>query len=222
MQEINLIKRKSTGSIGDLSISFENAVVGSKTFVDTGATKRVFTRGVIAGTPSVADGVVNDPTFGKCYRFNRYTYFNCTDLMQFSKGNYRIELDFVPINTDRINSVFRSGDYNGAGIKPGILLSLNQSPSSYFQAFCPYAGNFTRAYLNGQTNPSLVTQALEQIVLTKIGNILTIENKRTGIKTPNTIVSAATDSYLAFGASDDLSATYSFDGLLKRFQLFIL
>lgn len=221
MIEPNLMgSRKKQGSNG-LDITFELSAVGSRTLIDASPSKRVFTRTAIAGTPPVTDGVIDHPVFGKCYRFNGYTYFNCTDILQFSKGDYRIELDFVPNSNGRTNTVFRSGDYNSQGIRPGLLLTLNQFPANYFQAFCPYAAGFTRAFLENQTNPGLAMQVLEQMVITKKGTSLTIENKRTGAKTTTTIVPAATDTYLAFGASDDLTTTYSLDGLLKRFQLFI-
>lgn len=218
MLEPNLSKKKIAAGTA-LSISFENAVVGSQQLIDASASHRIFTRGVIAGAPggTETDGVYDHATFGKVYRFNGFTYFNCTDVLQHNNRNYRLEIDFVPRNKSRGNVIWRSGDYTSKGPQNGVLIVLNQDPNNYIQAFrCN--GGFQRSTIPG-TNDG---EVLEQVVITKINDNYTMLNKRTGITKLWNGFTVPSDTYLAFGAADDLSATYSFIGYLKKAVLTFL
>ena len=219
MLEPNLSKRRTT-SAAELSISFDDAAVGTQTFTDKGNGRRTFTRGVISGMPggTQADGVYNHVTFGKVYIFNGYTYFNCPNVIQHNNRNYRLEIDFVPRNSTKSNVVWRSGDFTGYGPKSGVLLVLNQDPANYIQAFRCNGGSWQRS-----THPSAYPgEVLEQLVITKNGDNYTILNKRTGISKTWNGLTITLDTYLAFGCADDLSATYAFIGYLKRCELFLL
>lgn len=220
MLETTLIRRKNNPSSPVLSISFEDSLVGSQVFTDKGTGNRTFTRGVIAGAPggTQADGVYNHVTFGKVYVFNGYTYFNCTNLIQHSNRDHRLEIDFVPRNSAKGNVIWRSGDYTALGPQPGALLVLNQDPANYIQAFRCNGLGFQRS-THPSSNPG---EVLEQLVITRLGDNYTLLNKRTGVSKTWNGFTVGSDTYLAFGAADDLSATYSFIGYLKRCELFLL
>lgn len=211
-----LLKKKITSTPPVLSIQFDSANVGDKTLVDNGTGGRTFVRHVISGSPT--DGVINDPTFGKCYQFTGLSYFDCANILQFSNKPYRLEVDFVPQSSAAAKALFRSGDYNAHGNQPGLLINLNQT-AQYFQAFLATGTTFARCYLGGASYPGSV---LEQMVLTKQNGTYTVKNNRTGVTSTYSDLTQPGDTYLAFGCSDDLSSTYAYIGLLKRFQLWLL
>jgi hypothetical protein len=215
-----LLKKKiAAGTVADLSLKFTNATVGDKKIIDSSVNARTFTRNLLAGSPNT-DGVVNDPTFGMCYNFDGYVWFDCSNLLQFSKGNYRLEMDFVP-KVSRYAVPFRSGDYSAHGIQPGLCIILNQTAGDYFQCFQTSVSGFQRMYLTPETNPG--GTVLEQMVLTKSGNNFSIYNKRLGITSNFAYtVSMTADSYLSLGVSDALTTSYSYIGLLKRLEIFLL
>lgn len=216
MQEGLLLKKKSAVSNAVLSIQFDSANVGDRNLIDNGTGARTFVRHVISGSPT--DGVINDPTFGKCYQFTGLTYFDCANILQFSNKPYRLEMDFVPQSSAASKVVFRSGDFNAHGNQPGLLINLCQT-AQYFQAFLSTGTTFTRNYLGGVSYPGAV---LEQMVLTKQNGTYTVKNNRTGVTSSYGDLAQPGDTYLAFGCSDNLGADLAFIGLLKRFQLFLL
>ena len=220
MQAAILLNKKkvSVATPADLSITFDNATVGDKTIIDQSANARVFTRATMGG--SAGDGVVNDPTFGMCYKFDGYSYFNCTNPLQFSKGNYRLEMDFVTKQTT-YGVPFRSGDYSAHGVQQGLCIILNQTAGDYFQCFFTNTLTYQRIYFTPETNPG--PTVLEKMVITKQGNTITIKNNRTGVQSSGTLsFTQNADSYLALGVSDALTTAYSFVGLLKRLEIFLL
>lgn len=216
MQSPLLLKKKTLGPPPVLSIQFDSANVGDKAIIDNGTGARTFVRHVISGSPT--DGVINDPTFGKCYQFTGLTYFDCANILQFSNKPYRLEIDFVPQSAAAAKVLFRSGDYNAHGNQPGLLINLNQT-TQYYQCFLSTGTSFSRDYLGGVSYPGAV---LEKMVMTKQNGFYTVLNNRTGVSTTYGDTAQPGDTYLAIGCSDDLSSTYAFIGLLKRLQLFLL
>lgn len=216
MLESNLNRKRNTSS-AILSINFETAAVGSKTFNDFGTGRRTFTRSLIAGSAG-NEGVVNHATFGKVYQFNGLVYFDCPDIIQHSNRDHRLEIDFVSQNKTRNNVLWRSGDFTAMGNRPGMLFVLNQDPANYIQAFTANGGgNWQRNTLPG-ANPG---EVLEQVVITRSGSLYTMFNKRTGqTRTYSAIITGA-DNYLAVGVADDFSTDTTFIGYLKRLELFL-
>jgi hypothetical protein len=197
-----------------VDINFEAEAVGSRIITDRGTLGIVFNRNVGSGTRT--DGVLNDPTFGKCYKFDGGTIFSGNKNPAIWNQHYRMELKFVNIGTNS-SSIICCGDYPGtAATHAGWELSPNQYPSTYMQMFLVTAQNqYTRLLLPG-TNPGQTV--LETIVVVRSGSTITMSNPRTGQSVSTTFDTGA-DYLMHVGGVYSLNYAAAFQGLLKSFTI---
>lgn len=197
-----------------VDINFEAESVGSRIITDRGTLGVGFTRNITTGTRT--DGVVDDPTFGKCYKFDGGVIFSGDKNPAVWNKQYRMELKFVNIGTNSANLIC-CGDYPGSGpTRAGWELAPNQYPSTYMQMFMVTAGNvYTRLLLPG-TNPG--STVLETIIVTRVGTTITMSNPRTGQSVTSTFDPGA-DYLMHVGGGYMLSYAGAFQGLLKSFTI---
>lgn len=197
-----------------VDINFEAESLGSQIITDRGTLGIVFKRNFSTGTR--ADGVINDPTFGKCYKFDGGVIFSGDKNPAIWNKQYRMELKFVNIGTNS-STVICCGDYPGSSVThAGWELSPNQYPSTYMQMFMVTAQNqYTRLLLPG-TNPG--STVLETIVVTRTNTTITMSNPRTGQSVTSTFDTGA-DYLMHVGGGYNLSYPNAFQGLLKSFTI---
>lgn len=206
-----------------LNIDFTNAAVGSQTFTDIGTGARTFTRHLI-GSGSTSDGVVNDATFGKCYKFTGNVYFSCSNVLQFSNINYKLTVNFVPQSNAAIEYLFMTGDYSASYEYKGASILLNQFAGQYIQYFqCqgtgPISQPYTRMYPGAITYPS--SPVLETVIITNQNGTTTLQDTRTNTSSSAASFNTTGDTYLYFGTSA-ITLQSSFIGLLKSLKIQLL
>lgn len=202
-----------------INVNFENLAVGSKNLVDYGTGKRTFTRTVLNGAGDTSDGVINDPTFGKCYKFTGNVYFSANTAVQYSTRNYILTCQFVPQSTN-MGYIFMTGDYPGGVEWAGSSVSLNQFASQYIQYFqCQGTGSpgapYQRLFPGNISNPGAV---LETVVITNNGGTISMVDTRTGTTSSAAYFNTGGDTYTVFGTTI-LQTNLSFVGLLKSFKI---
>ncbi|QXO10257.1 hypothetical protein pEaSNUABM37_00298 [Erwinia phage pEa_SNUABM_37] len=197
-----------------VDINFEAESVGSRLITDRGTLGVNLVRNVSTGTRT--DGVVDDPTFGKCYKFDGGTIFVGDKNPAVWNKQYRMELKFVNIGTNS-SSVICCGDYPGsAATHAGWELSPNQYPSTYMQMFMVTQQNsYTRLLLPG-TNPG--PTVLETIIVTRVGSTITMSNPRTGQSVTSTF-DTGNDYRMHVGGVYSMNYGAAFQGLLKSFTI---
>lgn len=103
------------------------------------------------GTPTESDGIVDHPTYGRCYRFNGNVWFDRGQVMPLDSMDYTVEFEFACDST-ALMSIFDSGNYPVSPVK-GTQLLVNQSAPTFMQIFRTTAGGaFQRCQPTG-TNP---------------------------------------------------------------------
>lgn len=149
MLEALLLKKKVAGGpwpSGEgtpiFNLDFTTGVVGTQLLYDT-VQARYLTRSVI-GSPSTADGYVDHPTYGRCYRFNGGVVFTNPANLALNSMNYLIECELASFDASTNYFVFGTGDYP---VSPhaGSSFTLNQFPATYPMWFqTTSAGSYRR------------------------------------------------------------------------------
>ncbi|AGX01725.1 virion structural protein [Erwinia phage PhiEaH1] len=210
MFESNLMGKKSGKIL--LDINFANATVGDKTIIDSGPLGIPLTRGVVAGGAN-GDGVVNDPTYGKCYYFDGYAYFqNLSPVLDLAGSNYELTIELALVGSGFM-CTFATGDYPAANnIKKGLELLHNQlsQPIQVFQT--TDAGAYQRTYGYGSAN----NQMLKLTVKEDSANI-TVSNNQNSNQAVAARFRTGGDSYLMLGTSHGL--VNRFTGYLKSLRV---
>lgn len=197
-----------------VDLNFEDESVGSQIITDRGTLGIGFARTTAAGART--DGVIDDPTFGKCYKFDGGTVFVGDKRPGVWNKQYRMELKFVNIGTNS-SSIICAGDYPGSvATQAGWELSPNQYPASYMQMFLVNAQNAFIRLLPTGTNPG--PTVLETIIVTRVGNTVTMTNPRTGQSAVTTFDTGG-DYLLHVGGVFSLNYGAAFQGLLKSFTI---
>ena len=209
--EVNLMGGQKKSKVV-LDVDFENAAVGDQTLTSKVGSFS-FARQQGSGTANGTDGVVNDPTYGKCYRFNGVTYFNEPSAKPgIWNKEYRITLEFQSLST-RAEAVFGTGDYNPTA-NIGSSLSINNYASQWVQYFM-CNGQYQRVLLNG-TRPTV----METIIITRRSTGVTIESPRTGQKNSYPDFNTLGESFFRIGTAQN--PAYCFTGLIKSLKIELL
>ena len=210
MFESNLMARKAKKVL--LDINFLNANVGDKFIVDSGPFSIPLTRAVVAGG-SNADGVVNHPTYGKCYFFDGYCYFqNMAAVLPLAANNYKLVIE-VAVNGGGQMCSFATGDYPAANnIKKGTELIHNQlgQPLQIFQT--TDAGGYQRTYANGSANGQLV-----KLTVTEDNSNITLLTDQSAQVSIAPRYKTGGDSYLMLGTNHVLGTRLN--GYLKSLKV---
>jgi hypothetical protein len=209
--EANLMgSRKKSNVVVD--IDFANAVVGDKT-LSSKIGGYNFVRKAGTGTANGDDGVVDDPTYGKCYRFNGVTYFEDAILRPgIWNKEYRITISFQSLSS-RAEAVFGTGDYNPSP-QVGSSLSINNYASQWIQYFM-CSGAYQRVLLDG-ARPAV----METLVITRRSTGITIESTRTGQKNTYPDFNTGGETFWRIGVAQN--PAYCFTGLLKSLKIELL
>jgi len=200
-----------------IDINFEDAQVGSRSIIDRGTLGVAFNRTVSGGVNN--DGVIDDPIFGKCYKFDGTSVFVGNKHPGLWNKQYRMELKFVNIGMNS-SQIICAGDYPYAGGQAaGWELATNQYPDTYMQMFLINANVvYTRLLLPG-TNPG--PSVLETIIVTRIGSVITMSNPRTG-QSVGVNFDTQADYLLHVGGGYVNNYSAAFQGLLKSYTVELL
>lgn len=217
MIELMLARAKrKVNSIYLVDIGFDDQPVGSKAIVNKGTYPLNLTRQVLSGNTD-QDGVVNHPTFGKCYFNTGYSYF-ADDAARINIYNkdYEINAEVAFSGTSGSGKVFSTGDYNGP-IKAGSVLVGNNASTQSFQYFQTNSqGSFLRVLLTDTP----VANTLERIRIRKVGSTITITNLRTGKTNSYTAFDTGGDSYFRLFATH--ATNNALNGYFKRLTIQLL
>ncbi|WBF04845.1 hypothetical protein [Erwinia phage vB_Ea277G] len=211
IMEANLLGGQKRSKVV-VDIDFEDAVVGSQVLTSKSG-NFTFGRKQGSGTVNGTDGVVDDPTYGKCYRFNGITYFeDPTGRPGIWNKEYRITLVFQSLAA-KAEAVFGTGDYNPTA-NIGSSLSINNYASQWVQYFM-CNGQYQRVLLNG-TRPTV----METIIITRRSTGVTIESPRTGQKNSYPDFNTLGETFFRIGVAQN--PAYCFTGLMKSLKIELL
>ena len=119
-----------------VDINFENDPVGSTMIYDRGDYGLSFTR---KGSSTTGSGVVDHPTLGKCFRFNRNIWFLANKKLNIYNKKFRI--DFKAIFEDTYCKAFSTGNVPLSQVtanqsyQPGMTLNIKQPNFAFFHYY---------------------------------------------------------------------------------------
>lgn len=209
--EANLMgMRKKSNVVVDIDFSAAN--VGDQTLFSKAGNFN-FVRKIGNGTANGTDGVVDDPTYGKCYRFNGNTYFeDAVNRPGIWNKEYRITFVFQSLAT-KAEAIFGTGDYNPTP-QAGASLGINNYANQWVQYFM-CSGAYQRVLLDG-TRPTV----METLVITRRATGITIESTRTGQKNSYPDFNTGGETFWRIGTAQN--PAYCFTGLIKSLKIELL
>lgn len=213
MNELLLTPARNKPTVPYFLLDFQNSPVGEKGWNVQSTETWNFVR-TTQGTPT--DGVVDHPTFGKCYRLDGNVAFRepTKRMNLLNRPFFRVEIDFV---TDVAYAQL-------------FLTGSQSSGRSGWNAYTFTGASWLWAYIvttagSGSSIPALSgsvpLNVMNRISITREGTALTFKNENTGglsaWQAPSTSVD---DSFFCIGC-DQANFANSMKGYLKRFQVFI-
>lgn len=215
MHEVCMMGKKAL--VGDtiFLLDFEDAPIGSQVLTPKIGNFN-FVRKQGGGLLNGVDGVVDDPTHGKCYRFNGATYFeDAVNRWNIWNKPHRLTIKFAQMTT-RVMVIFCTGDYDPSP-SPGSNLNTNVSPGDYLQVFRCNGSGYVRNYVNGP----LEVGKMEDLVLTQTLTEFRMENRRTGKKSVNASFDTRGETFLRIGIGQNTGVNCA-DMLLKSLRIELL
>lgn len=195
-------------------LDFEDAAVGSQEFKVKSAVNYNFTR-TTQGSPT--DGVVDHPTYGKCYRLDGNAAFRepTQRLNLMNLDYFRMEVDFVA-DTQYVQ-LFLSGSQSSG--RTGWN-AYTTNGSRWIWAFLRGTNAEGGAYTGGAGNTPL--NSLQKVSYTKDGGALTIKDElRDGSTTFGVNTNKVfPDSFFCIGCTES-GFGGAMKGYIKRFQIFV-
>lgn len=168
---------------------------------------------------STADGFVDHPTYGHCYRFNGGTYFTGKGALSTfpfaTTGSYLVEAEFAT-DTTAFQCIFETGDYPpSSNIKSGSSLTSGQFANQFLQWFQVMLGGTFQRTLLSASNP--LTMGKYSVKRTAAGTV--ISDVTRGLSNSIANFNTGGDTYFVIGAAFDGSTPgYFFTGYLKSLR----
>lgn len=167
---------------------------------------------------SIAQGVIDHPTYGRCFQFNGYSYAYGTGAISTLAlnqiGNYQIDVEFATLST-ALTCMFETGNYT-TNIYAGSAIWTGYAPTQFLQYFqVTGVGNYQRSTLL-EADPAVLRAYRIKRDLTGTE----MRDVTTGVSNKYARFATGTDTHLWFGANKGTGAgAYYWKGLIKSFKI---
>lgn len=167
---------------------------------------------------SIAQGVVDHATYGRCFQFNGFSYSYGTGAISTLPlnqiGSYQIDMEFATLST-ALTCMFETGNYTTA-IYAGSSMWTGYSPTQFLQYFqTTGTGTFQRNTL-AEADPA----AMRAYRLKRDLTGTEIRDVTSGVSNKFGRFVTGGDSHLWFGSNKGTGAgAYFWKGLIKSFKI---
>lgn len=217
MLEALLLKKKAIGGpwpSGEgtpiFNLDLTTGAVGTQVLYETVAGRNL-TRGTF-GSPGTADGYVDHPSFGRCYRFNGGVVFANPAVLALNSMNYLIECEVASTDATTNDFIFGTGDYPSSP-HAGSAFSLNQFPSTYPMYFQTTSAGSFRRVMPTMTNDL----SMQRYSIRKDASGVYVTNVTKGVTLGAAGFNTGGDTFTRVGATS--ANTGGFNGWMKNLRV---